>query len=99
MAAEAELIALFDGDGAGEIDPLIEKGQHLDGLGRADRLYLRIDIHDRLDARGVVGLDMVDDKIIGPTAVKGVAQIGDEPVLAAGVDRIDDGDLLVKDYI
>ena len=99
VAAQGQRVALLDGDGAAQVQVGEVQKQHLEGLGVAHQLHVRILLLQALDVGGVVGLHMVDHQIVRLPAIEGRVQIGQELLRFALVHRVHHGDLLIQDDI
>ena len=99
MAAQVEHIALFDDHLAlGEIGAK-EVDHHAEGAHACHDLCLGIALHKGGNAGGVIGLHMMDDQVVGRTAIELGLEVAAPLVDKASVDRIGDSDLFAQDNV
>ena len=85
--------ASFEGEGVVE---LVDEG---DGFGRGHEGERGIALHHLDDGAGVVGLDVLDDEVVGRAVGQGVGEVVHPLVGASGVDGVHHGHLLVEDDV
>ena len=99
VAAQGELVPLLHREGGGEVQPRKVLPKEREGLGSAHEFYFRPALHHRLNAGGVVGLDVVDDEVVRLPAGQGGVQIVQELRALVVVHGVQDGHLLVQDHV
>ena len=100
MSAERERIALFDRYRAlREIDPLEELRHHLHRACRCDDLHLRELAQKSLNATCVVGLQMVNNEVVGRATAECREQFRVPLVVLARIDRIHHRNFLIENQI
>ena len=99
VAAQGEDVPLLHSEGAG--GPLAgkEPGQHGEGLGVAHQGHLRVLLRQQADAAGVVGLQMLDDQVVGRPAPQLRLQLLQPLLRRPAVHGVHDGHLLVEDDV
>ena len=100
VAAQAERVAFLDGlRAAFQGDAFEELREHLQGGGRGHKRHGRIFFQHPGHQRGVVGLHVVDDEVVGLALAERLGQVGLPGFALAAVGRVEDGDFLVEDDI
>ena len=99
VAAQGELVPLLHREGGGEVQPREVLGKEREGLGPAHEFHLRPALHHRLNAGGVVRLDVVDDEVVRLPAREGGFQVFQVLRALVVVHGVQDGHLLVQDHV
>ena len=100
VAAQAERIAFLDSEGAAfQRNPFEELGKHLQGGGCRHERHGRIAFQHPGHERRVVGFHVVDYQIVGRAVSEGFGQVGLPGFALPGVGRVEDGGLVVEDYV
>ena len=99
MAAQVEHIALFDDHLAlGEVGAKVVD-HHAEGTHAGHDLRLGIALHKGSDTGGVIGLHVMDDQVVGRTAIEHGLEVAEPLVDKASVDRIGDSDFIAQDNV
>ena len=99
MATQVEHVALFDDHltlgvvGAKVVD------HHAEGAHAGHNLCLGVALHKGGDASRVIGLHVMDDQVVGRTAVERGLEVAEPFVDKASVNRIGDSDFIAQDNI
>ena len=99
VAAQVEHVALFDDHLALGVIGTKVVDHHAEGAHAGHDLGLGIALHKGGDASGVVGLHVVNDQVIGRTAVEHGLDVAEPLVNKTAVDRISDCNLLAQDNV
>jgi hypothetical protein len=98
--AERKGGVVFHGDDAlGGYGFAEEAGHHLHGLGRAYHLHFGIAIDHFFNERGVVGLHVAHDEIVGFALAEHFGEIGFPFVGLACIDSVEYGHFLIHDDV
>ena len=99
MAAQVEHVALFDDHlTLGEVGAKVVD-HHTEGAHAGHDLGLGVALHKGGDASRVVGLHMMNDQVIGRTAIEHGLDVAEPLINKAGIDRIGDSDLFAQDNV
>ena len=99
MAAQVEHVAIFDDHLAlGEVGSKVVD-HHAEGAHACHDLRLGIALHKGSDAGGVIGLHVMNDQVVGRTAIEHGLEVAEPFVDKASVDRIGDGDFVAQNNI
>ena len=100
VLSEFQHVTLLDGlRPSGHVDAIEELPEHLDGLGASHKYEAGIGSERPGYERGVIGLHMMYDKIVGFAAGKGLYEVGFPLLALAGVGGVHYGNLFVEDDI
>ena len=99
MAAQGEGVPLLHREGGGGEQGGEELGQHGEGLGVAHQDHIRVLLRQQADAAGVIGLQMLDDQIVGGPALQLRLQVLQPLGGGAAVHGVHDGHLVVQDQV
>ena len=99
VAAQIEHIALFDDHFAlGEVGAKVVD-HHAESTHAGHDLRPGIALHKGSDTGGVIGLHVMDDQVVGRTAIEHGLEVAEPLVDKASVDRIGDSDFIAQDNI
>ena len=99
MPAQGERVAVLDGEEIFDKIPAVEVVYHSEGLVVADYDRLGIGLGKRSDARGMVGLNVLDYEIIGLSAVESGFEITEPFVGETAVRSIENGNFFIENNI
>ena len=99
VAAQVEHIALFDDHLALGVVGAKVVDHHAEGTHAGHNLGLGIALHKGGDAGGVIGLHVMDDQVVGRTAIEHGLEVAEPLVNKTAVDRIGDSDFIAQDNI
>ena len=99
VAAQVEHIALFDDHLAlGEVGAKVVD-HHAEGAHACHDLRLGIALHKGGDTGGMIGLHVMDNQVVGRTAIERGLEVAEPLVDKASVDRIGDSNFIAQDNI
>ena len=99
VAAQVEHIALFDNHFAlGEVGAKVVD-HHAESTHAGHNLRLGIALHKGGDTGGVIRLHMMDDQVVGRTAIERGLEVAEPLVDKTTVDRIGDSDFIAQDNV
>ena len=98
VPAQGEGIPLLDGDGAGAVVGVVF-GQHGEGFGVAHHRHIRVFLQKRARAAGVVGLQVVEDQVVGLPAGELLRHAVQPLRRGPAVHGVQNGGFLVQDDV
>ena len=99
VAAQVEHVAIFDDHLAlGEVGAKVVD-HHAESAHACHNLRLGIALHKGGNTGGVIGLHVMDNQIVGRTAIEHGLEVAEPLVDKASVDRIGDSDFIAQDNV